>query len=373
MKKSQLARITLAVVVCLSAFSLIAADDGRSELLQVSTPTATPTCPPGQEWTPWGGCRAIPQPCSAGTIDINGNGNNDGGSDCQPLDSLTKPTYCAVWPAGPGLTAQGFVNCSLPLSMNGQPLRVTSGAGCVDVTRKPYPRAVVNTKTTFTVNGLFSNVQNIVRGQPGWYRLSPDNGPWATEGLYLHENYGNVTFDANGRPAFNTDALLAGDSYPYPSFNNLRAIVRLFIAGSDDTFRWTVTGLDGATASTVNSAPVERVFAFASYPLGRPYPISNIGPDRVGQNTLPAFHVALRATWEAWLMVEWDNYFVDGNNAYVRGAHEGYAIRLGDYYSYRAWDRQQPLAGVESIYCNASANSEYMPVPVLEAQSVLKQ
>lgn len=373
MKKSQLARIALAVVVCLSAFSLIAADDGRPELLQVSTPTATPTCPPGQEWTPWGGCRAIPQPCPPGTIDINGNGNNDGGSDCQPLDSLTKPTYCAVWPAGPSLTAQGFVNCSLPLSMNGQPLRVTSGAGCVDVTRKPYPRAVVNTKTTFTVNGLFSNVQNVVRGQPGWYRLSPDNGPWATEGLYLHENYGNVTFDANGRPAFNTDALLAGDSYPYPSFNNLRAIVRFFIAGPDDTFRWTVTGLDSATASTVNSAPVERVFAFASYPSGRPYPISNIGPDRVGQNTLPAFHVALRATWEAWLMVEWDNYFVDGNNAYMRGSHEGYAIRLGQYYSYRAWDRQQPLAGVESIYCNASANNGYMPVPVLEAQSVLKQ
>jgi hypothetical protein len=243
----------------------------------------------------------------------------------------------------------------------------------VDVTRKPYPRAVVNTKTTFTVNGLFPSVQNIAVGQPGWYRLAPDDGPWATEGLYLHESYGNVTFDAYGRPAFNTNALLAGDAYPYPSFNNLRANVQFFISGPDNTFRWTVTGLDGETISTVNSAPVERFFAFASHPTERPYPISNTGPSRTGANNLPAFHVALRATWNAWLMVEWDNYFVNGNNAYVRGSHEGYAIPLGRYYSYRVWDRQQPLAGVESIYCNASANGGYMPVPVLEAQSVLKQ
>lgn len=364
-------RTAFVVALCLSALVMMLMSSGLGVVsAQSPTPTATPTCEPGYEWTSWGGCRPIPRPCPAGTVDINGNGNNDGGNDCQPLDTLARPTNCIRWPSGPYLTPEGYATCALPLSVGGQPLTVMGAVGCIDVTRTPYPRALVGLKTTFVVSGLFSSVQNIAVGQPGWYRLQAGS-PWGTEGLYLHERYGNVSINSRGQPAFNTTALLAGDAYKYPSLNNVRAKLAFAIAPLDSSFYWTVRGLSDEATGGIASGPMEREFLFSSYPTDRPYPISNNGPDKSGQNTLPAFQVRLRATWDLYYQVEWDNYFVDGNNAYVRGSHEQYLIPLGRYYSYRVWDRQQSPDGVQSIYCNAAANGGYIPVPVIEAQSVV--
>lgn len=375
MKRTPTARVALVLVLCLTALPLIVANSAggsSAQTLPTPTPTATPICPPGEEWTPWGGCHLIVVPCPGGTIDINGNGNNDGGGDCQPLDVLPKPMNCAIWPGGPYLPPEGYATCALPLFLNGQPLTLMGAAGCVDVTRKPYPRAMVNTATLFTINGIFPGVRNLRVDQPGGYRLRPDLDPWTTEGLFIHERYGNLTIDSTGRPAFNTQALLSGDSHPYPSLNNLRANLIFFVPGLNGTFQWTVKGQSGATLLSRTSGPIDKVFAFASYPTARSAFIEESGPDLNGHNTLPAFQVALRSTWDVWLMVEWDNYSVNGNNAYVRSNHEGYGIRLGAYYSYRVWDEQQSLTGVQSIYCNASATGGYIPVPVLEAQAILK-
>ena len=51
--------------------------------------------------------------------------------------------------------------------------------------------------------------------------------------------------------------------------------------------------------------------------------------------------------------------------------HHGAEIPLGQTYaSYRVWDAQQSLANTASIYCNAAAG--YIPLPVIEAQTVLQ-
>lgn len=366
-------RFTFAIVLSLFAvfvFLLTLTPSVADAQSATPAPTATPVCGPGYDWTPWGGCRPVVQPCPAGTIDLNGNGNNDGGDDCQALDILPRPSNCAPRPGGPHLTRRGHVACALPWSLNGQSLQVLGAAGCMDVTRTPYPRAMVGLQTTFAITGLFPQVNNIAEGQPGWYRLQSGNS-WATEGQYLHERYGHITVDSRGQLAFNTNAVLAGDSHPYPSLNNVRAQLVFSLPPADDSFRWSVMGLSGASGGGL-SQPMEKIFAFSSYPDGRPYPISYYGPDKDGLNRLPAFRLQLRSTWGLYYLVEWDNFYVNGNNAYVRGTHEQHVVPLGQYFAYRAWDERQTVdsPSVELLYCNASP-SGYIPVPVVEAQSVI--
>lgn len=366
-------RIHVAFSLCLMAvvMALLSARPGFVEAqASTPTPTATPVCGPGYDWTPWGGCRPIVVPCPSGTIDINGNGNNDGGDDCQPLDPIAPPSSCALWPTGPYLTSANYAVCGLPFSMNAQPLAVWGAPGCIDLTRTPYPRALVGLKTTFKINGLFSSVEDVDVGDADWYRIQPGTF-WGTEGQYLHEHYGHITVDSLGQLAFDTKALLSGDPHRYPSRNNIRARMVFSLMPLDGVFQWTTTGLSGETISGLSSSPLETQFAFSSYPYGRPYPTANNGPDKTRQNTLPAFQVRLRSSWDLYYIVEWDNYGVDGSNAYVRGTHEQHILPLGRYYSYRAWDRQQARAGVESIYCNAAPNGGYIPVPVIEAQAVV--
>ena len=88
---------------------------------------------------------------------------------------------------------------------------------------------------------------------------------------------------------------------------------------------------------------------------------------------MTAFKVRVETAWQLYLVAEWDTYYVDGNNAYTRGAHQGAVAPIGSLYeSYRVWDGRQSLSfGAQSVYCNAQDG--YLPVPVLEAQSVLKK
>jgi hypothetical protein len=378
MKHTRIPRIVLALVVCLSALFMTAATGysvPKANAYLAPTPTATPTCPPDYEWTSWGGCRPIPKPCPSGTIDVNGNGNNDGGNDCQALDTIITPSICGAWPPPGLLGPEGGVACALPWSLNGQSVVLLGATGCLDITRTPYPRAMVGVPTTFEIRGLFDGVATIPDDLPGGYRLS--SVPWATEGLYLHERYTAISYDYLGRPAFNTRSLLGSDPYPYPSLNNVRAYLLFQMATDPNRILWTTESFSGAPLTgglPGNRVTLESGYPRSSFPLSRYwYQISNYGPDKYGQNVLTAFKVRVETAWQLYLVAEWDAYYVDGNNAYTRGAHQGVVAPIGSpYESYRAWDGRQSLSfGAQSVYCNAQDG--YLPVPVLEAQSVLKR
>jgi hypothetical protein len=136
MKHTRTPRIVLALVVCLSALLMTAATGygvPKANAYLAPTPTATPTCPPDYEWTSWGGCRPIPKPCPGGTIDVNGNGNNDGGNDCQALDTIVTPSICGAWPSPGPLGPEGSVACALPWSLGGQSVVLLGATGCLVV------------------------------------------------------------------------------------------------------------------------------------------------------------------------------------------------------------------------------------------------
>jgi hypothetical protein len=105
----------LVFVALIVAFAALAAIGGVSAAPPAQiTPTPTPTCPPGQFFDPvMNLCRPIQQPCPAGTIDLQGNGVNDGGDDCQPLDVLPAPDDCALLTSNPLNTKEGQVACAL--------------------------------------------------------------------------------------------------------------------------------------------------------------------------------------------------------------------------------------------------------------------
>ena len=120
----------------------------------VSTPRVAQADPPppgcqrqqcayNHVWDP-GSCQCKelrPPPCPAGTIDIQGNGQNDGGDDCQPFRYITPPTSCN--PTSPD--GNGNVNCFLPHGGLGWDWwNVQASMGCLAIDRQPFPRALVN-------------------------------------------------------------------------------------------------------------------------------------------------------------------------------------------------------------------------------------
>jgi len=215
-----------------------------------------------------------------------------------------------------------------------------------------------------------AQLSGIAFGEPGSYRL-PASSAWATEGLFLHERYGAAVTDSLGQPAFDTRALLTGDTYPYPSVNNVRArlVFRMGTAASELT--WTTAGfydvLNGGLADWARTTYVR-----SSYPLPGSLPnISLLGPALNGTNTLPAFKLALQTRWDLYLLAEWDEFTVSADHDYVYAGHRQVEVRVAPTYtSYRAWDNRQSPANATGIYCNAAQG--YIPVPVIEAQTVLR-
>jgi hypothetical protein len=334
-------------------------------------PTPTPICPPGDFFDPvMNLCRPLKRECPAGLIDVNGNGNDDG--DCEPLDTVSAPASC--WPdlAGPNLGAAGAVECALPWRVNGAALRLMNSAGCLDIRRSHYPRAIVGVPVEFRVRGILptSQINGITFGQAGSYRVST-RLPWATEGLYLHERYGAATTDSAGRPAFNTRALLGNDPYPFPSRNNVRAHLEFRMLADDSEVRWLTERLPAPLRGGLQS-PLQFIYPRSSFPLpeyGDLY--STDGPARSGANNLPALRLQVQTRWQLVLVSEWDNYTVNAAHEYIRGAHERLETPISQpYLSSRAWDSRQSAVGAEAAQCNAA--SGYIPVPVIEAQAVLQ-
>jgi hypothetical protein len=320
-------------------------------------------------------CRPVPQPCPQGTIDLQGNGVNDGSPDCQPLDQLATPDNCRLLVApGPLATREGAVACALPWRIRGAALTLETSAGCLNVERKPYPRTLVNLEepTTLRLVGVIpANRLGVPVGAPGWYRLG--NRPWMVSGLLLHERYLAITRDRSGRPAFNTAALRGLDPYWYPTVNGVRAYLDLTALPA--ATHWDVRGIPalGFVSSLGDTARIK--FNRSSFPLpGEESGHSDDGPDLTNANRLPAFRVTVESRWQARLIVEWDTYRVNSGNAYIFAGHQARALPLGEFISRRAWDLRQQVqtrygASVPG-FCNAADG--YIPVPVLEAQAVLR-
>jgi hypothetical protein len=359
------ARVILFTLVGLSLLSLAAATSNTVEAtalnqLATITPTATPR-----------------PPCPPGTIDVNGNGRDDGGDDCQRLDTVARPNNCLPSPAPGELPSQeGQVECILPLSIGATPLSIGNSVGCLDILRAPYPRTMVRLQepTRFNIVGFIPPDRlGYGQGEAGSYRIGPL--PWTTVGLFLHERWGWQTYDSNGLPAFNTEALRpASDPYWYPSINNIRAYLLFGMNPNPNEVLWTVDSLPsfeyrGGFAGN----PAEVRFIHSSFPLPAQEDLySNYGPSRTGANSLPAYKMRVRTGWLLFLVTEWDNYGVNGSNQYVFVNHEGYSVLVGyPYLSYRVWDGRQPSANTGQAFCNAADG--YLPVPVIEAQAVIRR
>jgi len=328
-----------------------------------------PSCPEGEFYDElMERCRIVSHPCPVGMIDINANGRDDG--DCENLDVIPAPAGCMLSSLGQ-LPADGHVDCLLPWPRIAGRRPILQGAvGCVDVTRTPYPRAMVRVPVDFLVDqvsgGILPRIENIPSGAPGFYRLSTIE-KWTVEGLRLQEVYGHAT--QNGS-AFNTVALLPGDPHPYPSLNNVHAYLKFKMLADNRYLRWQ-DGYSSISYPGGLGMPAEMFYPFSSFRLpDRTSLYSLFGPDVNNRNVLPAFKVTLTTVWTLSLVAEWDNFEVQ-NNRYVPGAHRVYQMPLGIYLSQRAWDSRQPLQGTGSAYCNAA--SGYIPLPVIEAQSVLTQ
>jgi hypothetical protein len=352
--------LALAGLVALSPWSGAFAAPGAQA---TPTPTATPACPPGEFFDPlMNRCRLLRQPCPEGTIDLQANGVDDGGDDCQPLDALTAPTGCAPLTGNPLNTPAGQVACALPWQVNGAPVVVDAAVGCVDVDRRPYPRTLVHLTddTTLRLVGLIPpEGLGLGFGAPGWYRMT---GAWRVQGLYLHERFGDTA-------AFNTRRLLGNDPYPFPSIDRVTAYLEL-IAEPEHTV-WEVRGAPAGVRLVERLGERSRLrFSRASFPLpGAAESFSWDGPDRHGHNTLPAYRVSVRTRWLARLVIGYAVFGVVDNRYEVIGYAGPFAIPVGHYLSRRAWDWGQSPASPG--FCDAAQG--YLPVPVLEAQAVLRR
>ena len=365
MPQKQLSRILFVLPVLVSLVALTAASEvsAAPQSQAGPTPTPTPTCPAGEEWNPiMNRCWPIPKPpCPPGTIDLQGNGENNGGDDCQPLDSL--PGIAGPVGCGPeALGADGAAHCDTSLG-----LRVYAGVGCIDVLRQPYPRTMVANDLRLSSPRILPGVIGVTPTNPGWYRVV---SPAQTEGLYLHEAYGQVTTDSAGQPAFDTRSLIPGP-YRYPSINGVRIVLR-FVQNPGFGMHWWLDDQEIAAGPVGGTQIAEGAkFITSSFPI----PGADLefnGPDRNRTNTLPAFQLRLQTRWFLAYLATWDTFGVDGNNAYVRTGRSSVVVAIRQYTSFRAWDSRQIVdAATRNVYCNASTG--YIPLPVIEGQSVLVQ
>ena len=260
----------------------------------------------------------------------------------------------------------------LAASAGGSALSVGASVGCLDIIRQPFPRAMVNLPVEYRLAQIIppSQLRGIAFGAPGSYRLSSSN-PWATEGLYLHERYGAVTADSPGRPSFDTRALLAGDSHPYPSVNHVRARLIFRMVTAPNELTWTTSTFPDVLQDGLNDW-AKTIYSRSSFPLPEIAPqLSLLGPAADGTNSLPAFKVQIRSRWNLYLNAEWDTFGVSGSHQYVFTGHHQTEVQVAPAYdSYRAWDNRQSPVNAEGIYCNAAQG--FIPVPVIEAQTVLQ-
>lgn len=104
------------------------------------------------------------------------------------------------------------------------------------------------------------------------------------------------------------------------------------------------------------------------------------GPDLQGGNTLPAFQLQFRMTWELWYEMSYQVFGVvnsryqqiDGDGVDSNGISSvSTSDEIRTFISSRAWDPRQAVDdATRPIYCNGRTGA--IPLPVIEAQAVLE-
>jgi hypothetical protein len=177
-----------------------------------------------------------------------------------------------------------------------------------------------------------------------------------------------VTTDSTGQPAFDTRSLVLGP-HRYPDINNVRIALQFWQNPLFGRHWW--LGDQEIASGPIGGTQIAEGARF--YRSSFPIPGDDIefnGPDRNRNNILPAFPLRLQTRWFLVYLATWDTYGVDGSNAYVLTGHSGAVAVVREYTSLRAWDSRQIVdAATHNAYCNASTG--YIPLPVLEGQSVL--
>ena len=346
-------------------------------------------CPDDHEWN-GNDCVPKPQRCPDGTIDIQGNDRDDGGDDCRMIDVIPEP---AITGGACTFAADGTGNAICATGLGAY--RIQVAVGCLNVVRTPYPRWMArsqidkddpNRKVTLQITGVLDRVVSPRTGaalpasQAGWYQVdSNENGQAVVSGQYLHEQAGAPTFtSASGLTGFDTRTLVHnGTAYAYPNLNAVR--IKLYFQ-TDVRFitTWDLAGLRTTDLPMGQTVEWENPFVFSSFPDPRNgLEIVSGGPNRTNTgNTLPAFPLRVYTPWVLWWSVEYARYRVDTNryieDGVVRagGVDTDNAYRLGSLMSARVWDSRQPVSPeVADGYCQA--DDGYLPIPVLQGQSVL--
>lgn len=351
---------------------------------------------------------ATPQPTKTPEqLCVEDNGVWQNGNTCIKLSPLsfdpTVPIGSCVIVGGP----TGKVECTLGLTgtnaLTGAAFVPPSGGvwtlgatpGCLSVARTPYPRLLVglgaphvalsgrdqNGDELDTVSAyneyLLSGGSLIARGAAGWYDAAIEPAEYAgvnsSNSLVVAGNWWGVAFGSGQDVAPNTVGL---DTPLFlPSINNVQARLLFVQRGNIEV------GLAGTTAFGVLTPgeDLRLTVTRSSNPNAGPYGgnVVAAGGPQINStlNPLPAYRMQVRSGWEVVLQIRYQLWEIsNGVYQFERNVGPVYAgvAGAGTRVSYRAWDPQQgTLTGlVGSPNCNATS-SGYIPVPVMEGQTVL--
>ncbi len=330
----------------LSPVKTARADDGCPSNHQPNGNGGGCVCPPNttDDGNPNETCHSNrPPPCPDGTIDIQGNGQNDGGDDCQPWRHITTPSWCTPTP----VDFNGNVKCILPQNAGGglgwDGTYVQAAMGCLLIDRTPYPRALVNypqrpdqvggdTGVKFALHddGLSlasdmaawippADLIGLAPGQSGWYQPATDvainvgNRSDAVRGVELGED--TAGFDS--RNILRAHGLWTGTRQNF-DIQNVKAFLAFVRDEAPDALHWDFSPNNLPFLSGIGSNVFFR-FPRASFPAPINGDLAPDGIDLNGGATLPAFKLVVRSQWDLWYFASWDTYYVAGNEAHRLG------------------------------------------------------
>ncbi len=339
--------------------------------------------------------------CPPGWVDGDGSGgaDNDDNGDCRPLTPMRVPDRCrVVSPAAPD-DVNGSVRCDLVfVPTDGTPYQVpdhsilTVNPACLRITRTPYPRLMVNLgEGRLTIEpGLaaaFGPAHPAVaaHGDAGWYTrwptvadTLPEPGNWT--GLQVAGNWYGRPLGNASVPEYDPRVGLGPDHYP--TIRQLRARLLYQLVGDIEVrlpgdSAGMVLGPDG-----VSLHPQRSSLPWPEPRSGNPpgLVVASGGPDVDGSNRLPAFRLQVVSYWRLWLNTSYERWHAVEGNYEKDGARVTKTVPVADLpiqTSFRVWTAAQDISAggfIGTPYCNASASAEgggYLPIPVMEGQSVL--
>lgn len=320
-------------------------------------------CPPEQQWKD-GECR--PRPCPADRIDLNGNGEDNG--DCEPMDLVNVPRPVAANCSEVG--DFGTMRCSLIAPFSA--LAVYGSPGCLRINRNYFPRAIVNRQVTFQISGVIpSDDLPSTNSDEGYYRTVAANPNMVWGRTLGEETQGTLAFDV---ARYLRDNL--HDAHPYPNIDNVTAYLEMQRVG--DT-RWSIAGGSGGVqVGNPRGDVLQATFRRSSFP-GPGTSMADDGPNETNTaNELPSYRLSVTSRWAYTYVVSYDFYTINANAYQYAGSVVGFRLSIFDSGNARPAFRVlggkqggslQLTTGLD--YCVSELDA-YVPVPVIEMQSVLR-